>query len=149
MQFRSSFNIFKPKSYSFIYNFFKQSSDFKKISKNLFYSFYYQNKFKNNSYNPSSMLRLFNDLIGLCGFFSYQTPTYSIYFYFLKRIKTSTFMIMQILNKAKVLLAKFFFKNFYSNSKYIILAIDAKLITTDGLHPKRIIHSHNKYLNGK
>jgi len=48
MQFRSSFNIFKPKSHSFIYDFFKQSFDFKKISKNLFYSFYSQKSSKNN-----------------------------------------------------------------------------------------------------
>ena len=171
MQFRSSFNIFKPKSHFFIYNFFKQSFDFKKISKNLFYGFYSQKPSKNNPYDPSSMFRLFlilnlfskshtysphnpkldlsNDLIGLCGFFPYQTPTYSTYFYFLKRIKISTFMIIQILNKARVLLTKFFFKNFYSNAKHIILAIDSKPIATDGLHSKGIIHSHNKYLNDK
>lgn len=158
MQFRSSFNIFKPKSHSFIYNFFKQSFDFKKISKNL-------------SYDPSSILRLFlilnffskshtysshnpkldlsDDLIGLCGFFPCQTLTYSTYFYFFKRIKASTFIINQILNKARVLLTKFFFKNFYSNTKHIILAIDSKPIATDGFHPKGIIHSYNKYLNGK
>ena len=171
MQFRSSFNIFKPKSHYFIYNFFKQSFDFKKISKNLFYSFYSQKKSKNNSYDPSSMFRLFlilnlfskshtysphnpkldlsSDLIGLCGFFPYQTPTYSTYFYFLKRIKASVTTIIHILNKARVLLAKFFFKNFYSNTKHIILAIDSKPIATDGFHLKGTIHSHNKYLNDK
>lgn len=42
MQFRSSFNIFKPKSHSFIYDFFKQSFDFKKNSKNLFYKLNYK-----------------------------------------------------------------------------------------------------------
>lgn len=91
MQFRSSFNIFKPKSHSFIYFFFKQSFDFKKISKNLFHTFYSQKPSKNTSYDPSSMFRLFlilnlfskshtyssrnpkldisKDLIGLCVFF--------------------------------------------------------------------------------
>ena len=92
MQFRSSFNIFKPKSHSFIYHFFKQSFDFQRISKQLYLEFYSPKKSKNNSYDPSSMLRLFlilnlfskshsysshspkldlsKDLIGLCGFIS-------------------------------------------------------------------------------
>lgn len=171
MQFRSSFNIFKPKSHSFIYHFFKQSFDFQRISKQLYLEFYSSKKSKNSSYDPSSMLRLFlilnlfskshsysshspkldlsKDLIGLCGFFPYQTPTYTTYFYFLKRIKASTSVTFQILNKARALLVKFFFKNFYSKAKYIILAIDSKPIATDGLHPKGTIHSYNKYLNGK
>ncbi|WP_462425244.1 transposase [Fusobacterium sp. THCT13E1] len=105
---------------------------------------------KSHTYSPhNSKLDLSSNLIRLCGFFPDQTPIYSTYFYFLKRIKVSTFMIIQILNKARVLLTKFFFKNYYSNAKHIILAIDSKPIATDGSHPSGIIHSHNKYLDGK
>lgn len=105
---------------------------------------------KSHSYSSHSpKLDLSKDLIGLCGFFPHQTPTYTTYFYFLKRIKASISVIFQILNKARALLVKFFFKNFYLKAKYIILAIDSKPIATDGLHPKGTIYSYNKYLNGK
>lgn len=112
MQFRNSFNIFKPKSYFFIY-LFLQSFDFQKISKQLYLEFYSSKKSKNNFYNLSSMLRLFlilnlfskphsysshslkldlsKNLIELCGFFLITTCT--IYFYFLKRIQAFPFNI--------------------------------------------------------
>lgn len=105
MQFRNSFDIFKPKSHSFIYDFLNNLL-IKKISKNLFYNFYSHKKSKNIPYDPSSILKLFlilnlfsksytyssynskldlsYDLIELCGFFSHQTPTYSTYFCFKK-----------------------------------------------------------------
>ena len=171
MQFRSSSNVFKPKSHLFIFNFFKQSFDFQRISKNLYSDFYSKAKSKNTPYDPSSMIRLFlilnifsethtysshnsklvlhKDLIGLCGFYPNQTPTYSTYFYFLKRMKVSDNIFTFILNKARTLLANYIFKNFYSNSKYLIFAIDSKPISTSGNHPKGTIHSHNKYLNDK
>lgn len=81
-------------------------------------------------------------------FREYQ-DNYILSFILLKRIKDSTTVIFQILNKARALLVKFFFKNFYSKAKYIILAIDSKPIAIDGLHPRGTIHSYNKYLNGK
>lgn len=107
---------------------------------------YFPNFIRIPPYNPK--LDLSANLIGVYRFFPYRTSTLFCIFLF-KKIKASTFIIIQILNKVKVLLSKLFFKTFYLNIKHIILVINPKSITTDGLHPKEIIHSNNKYLNDK
>ncbi|WP_297407878.1 transposase [uncultured Cetobacterium sp.] len=173
MKFRSSYHIFKPtsKSHDFIYIFFKQYFDFKRISKDLYQDYYSLKKNKNTPYDPSSMIRLIfilnifsknnkysphyskldldNDLVRLCGFSIGKTPTYSTFFYFLKRMKLSGNTLIKYLNKARSLFVKFLFKNFYSKTNKLIFGIDSKPIATDGQHPRGTIYSHNKFLNSK
>lgn len=178
MKFRSSYKVFKPKSKFLlpIYHFFKQYYDFERMTYRLNNSYYSFKKSKNTPYNPTSMLRLFfvlnlfakdckyssrnkqlnldSDLIKLCGFNENELPTYTTYYYFLKRVKLDNMDIhLSTLNRANVLFAKFLMKNYLTNSKhkpkYIVLAIDSKPIATDGRHPRGAIHSHNLYLNGK
>lgn len=173
MKFRSSFCVFKPhsKSHNFIYLFFKQYFDFKRISKDLHADYYSSKKSKNTPYDPSSILRLLfilnnfskdfkysshhptlnlnDDLIRLCGFSLDQTPTYSTFFYFLKRLKLSSKNLLNHLNKFRALFVKFLFKSYYFKTKKLIFGIDSKPIATDGAHPRGTIYSHNKFLNGK
>lgn len=172
MVFRSSSNIFKPKKkkYDFLFKFLSQSLDCSRISTDMYHNYYSDSKVsKNRPYNPSSLLRLLfvlevcsvehkysshhskldidQDLLGLCGFSSSETPVYTTFFYFKKRVNSSFFIT--ILNRLRALLVKFFLKSSFPYANKIILAIDSKPIATDGSHPKGTIHSYNKFLNGK
>lgn len=172
MQFRSSFHVFKPRKnkFKFLHRFLSESFDCSRMSAQIYHDFYHSYKHsKNRPYDPSSLVRLIfmlehfsdthkfsshnskldidEDLIALCGFSSGETPSYSTFFYFKKRMSNS--FITLLLNKLRSLLVKFFLKTCYSKTNKIILAIDSKPIATDGQHPRGTIHSHNKFLNGK
>jgi len=173
MNFRSSHQVFKTnKKYFWIYSIFK-NIDFSQISKFLYNNFYSKNKYKNKSYDPSSLLRLYfilesvidknnfnsrvdisnidSDILNLCGF-SEDLPSYSTFFYFKKRIPLTT--LFMYLNKIRIAFIKVLFKKFASNkskkNETIVFSVDSKPVAIYGKNlPLGTIHSYNECLNGK
>ncbi|WGS64358.1 hypothetical protein [Marinitoga aeolica] len=173
--FRSSRNIFTeflPDDITF--NLISDAFNFLDLDNifNTLFSFYSHKPNKNKPYDPTSLLRLFlllhsvfsedkftlhRDIskvipphyLKLCGFKD-SVPSYTTYYYFKKRIGLS--LLHFYFNSFKLALAKAYISRFSHVIKkvgFIVLSVDSQPLLVDGNIPKGIIHSHNKFFNGK